>query len=86
MKEAQKTPVPVTLIGSGPANTIIEGEDAMPAIIVTGTGVFLGLQGLRFAAGNGPEPVLQTVSGGEILFAIDIEIGRIPAIFSDGFE
>ena len=58
----------MTLIGNGPANKIIEGEDDMLAIIVTGSGVFLGLQSLRLVVSKGPEPVLQTLSGGKILF------------------
>ena len=84
----------VTLIGSGPEKTVIKSAGAMSAIIVSGTGVFLSLQDLQLAAGNGPEPVLQTVDGGEILFATDIKIARGPAvvfpqnvvIFTDGFE
>lgn len=76
----------VALNGAGPQSTLIVGTLLTPAITADGATAQLALADLRLEAGNGPEPVLSTINGGQITTASNIEVGRISPLFADGFE
>jgi hypothetical protein len=76
----------VALIGAGASTTIIESSLPVPAVEVDGAAASVSLQNLRLEAGNGPEPVLQTINGGQISLGQNIQVGVGRFLFNDGFE